>query len=179
LARPVDFATIMSRRAKEMLEIIRWPDLILKKHSVVVADINEEIDTLVNEMLDAMDRGKGVGLAGVQVGRLLRLFVTRVPNDTPRVFINPDILETSIEVEPFEEGCLSIPGIYTDVIRPTSVRVQAWNQKGRPFTLSAEGYLARVIQHEFDHLNGVVFLDRIDQKKKQRLLVEYEANVGA
>jgi len=162
-----------------MLEIIKWPDLILKKTSVVVPDINGEINTLVEEMIDAMDRGKGVGLAGVQVGRLLRLFVTRVPNDTPKVFINPDILETSIEVEPFEEGCLSIPGIYTDVIRPSSVRVQAWNQKGRPFTMDAEGYLARVIQHEFDHLNGVVFLDRIDQKKRQRLLVEYEAKVGA
>jgi len=162
-----------------MLEIIKWPDAILKKTSVVVPDINGEIESLVDEMLDAMDRGKGVGLAGVQVGRLLRLFVTRVPNDAPRVFINPDILETSIEVEPFEEGCLSIPGVYTDVIRPSSVRVQAWNRKGRPFTLSAEGYLARVIQHEFDHLNGVVFLDRIEPKKKQRLLVEYEAHVGA
>jgi len=162
-----------------MLEIIKWPDPILKKTSVVVPDINGEIDSLVEEMLDAMDRGKGVGLAGVQVGRLLRLFVTRVPNDSPRVFINPDILETSIEVEPFEEGCLSIPGIYTDVMRPSSVRVQAWSRKGRPFTLSAEGYLARVIQHEFDHLNGVVFLDRIEPKKKQRLLVEYEAHVGA
>jgi len=162
-----------------MLEIIKWPDATLKKTSVVVPDINGEIDALVEDMLDAMDRGKGVGLAGVQVGRLLRLFVTRVPNDSPRVFINPDILETSIEVEPFEEGCLSIPGIYTDVIRPSSVRVQAWNRKGRPFTLSAEGYLARVIQHEFDHLNGVVFLDRVDPKKKQRLLVEYEAHVGA
>jgi len=162
-----------------MLEIIKWPDATLKKTSVVVPDINGEIDALVEDMLDAMDRGKGVGLAGVQVGRLLRLFVTRVPNDSPRVFINPDILETSNEVEPFEEGCLSIPGIYTDVIRPSSVRVQAWNRKGRPFTLSAEGYLARVIQHEFDHLNGVVFLDRIEPKKKQRLLVEYEAHVGA
>ena len=162
-----------------MLEIIKWPDPLLKKTSVVVPDINGEIEALVTDMLDAMDRGKGVGLAGVQVGKLLRLFVTRVPNDMPRVFINPDILETSIEVEPFEEGCLSIPGIYTDVIRPSSVRVQAWNQRGRPFSLSADGYLARVIQHEFDHLNGVVFLDRVDPKKKQRLLVEYEAHVGA
>ena len=162
-----------------MLEIVKWPDSTLKKHSVVVPDINGEIQTLVDEMFAAMDRGKGVGLAGVQVGRLLRLFITRVPNDMPRAFINPDILETSIEMEPFEEGCLSIPGIYTDVIRPSSVRVQAWNQKGRPFTLSVDGYLARVIQHEFDHLNGVVFLDRIDQKKKQRLLVEYETSVGA
>ena len=82
-------------------------------------------------------------------------------------------------MEPFEEGCLSIPGIYTEVIRPSEVRVQAWNLKGRPFTLTVDGYLARVIQHEFDHLNGIVFLDRIDQKKRQRLLVEYEAKVEA
>jgi peptide deformylase len=82
-------------------------------------------------------------------------------------------------MEPFEEGCLSIPGIFTDVIRSSSVRVQAWNLKARPFTLTVDGYLARVIQHEFDHLNGIVFLDRIDQKKRQRLLVEYEAKVEA
>jgi peptide deformylase len=164
---------------QEMLEIVKWPDAQLKKHSGIVPDINGEITTLVEGMFEVMDRGKGVGLAGIQVGKLYRLFITRVPGDTPRVFINPDILETSIEVEPFEEGCLSIPGIYTDVIRPSSVRVQAWNQKGRPFTLTAEGYLARVIQHEFDHLNGIVFLDRIDQKKRQRLLVSYEASVEA
>jgi peptide deformylase len=169
----------MCRREKEMLDIVKWPDQQLKKHSGVVPDINGDIVTLVSEMFEAMDKGRGVGLAGVQVGKLYRLFVTRVPGDSPRVFINPDILETSIEMEPFEEGCLSIPGIYTDVTRPSSVRVQAWNLKARPFTLSVDGYLARVIQHEFDHLNGVVFLDRIDQKKRQRLLVEYEAKVEA
>jgi peptide deformylase len=169
----------MFRQAKEMLDIIKWPDSQLKKHSVVVPDINGDITTLVSGMFEAMDKGKGVGLAGVQVGKLYRLFVTRVPGDSPRVFINPDILETSIEMEPFEEGCLSIPGVYTDVVRPLSVRVQAWNLKARPFTISVDGYLARVIQHEFDHLNGIVFLDRIDQKKRQRLLVEYEATVEA
>jgi peptide deformylase len=95
------------------------------------------------------------------------------------VFINPDILETSIEQEPFEEGCLSIPGLYTEVIRPSSVRVQAWNLKGRPFSLSVDGYLARVIQHEYDHLNGILFIDRIEQKKKQRLLAGYEEKVEA
>ncbi len=148
------------------MTIIKLGDPMLKKHSVVVPDINGDIQTLVSEMFDAMDRGKGVGLAGVQVGQLFRLFITRVPGDSPRVFINPDILETSIEQEPFEEGCLSIPGIYTDVIRPSSVRVQAWNLKARPFTLTVDGYLARVIQHEFDHLNGILFIDRIDPKKK-------------
>jgi peptide deformylase len=162
-----------------MITIIKLGDPMLEKHSVVVPDINGDITSLVSEMFDAMDRGKGVGLAAVQVGKLLRLFITRVPGDSPRVFINPDILETSIEMEPFEEGCLSIPGLFTDVIRPSSVRVQAWNLKGRPFSLSVDGYLARVIQHEYDHLNGILFLDRIDPKRKQRLLAAYEEKVEA
>ena len=162
-----------------MLSIVRYGDPILKKHSVVVPDINGDVLSLVSEMIEAMDRGKGVGLAAVQVGTLARLFVTRVPGDSPRVFINPDILETSIEQEPFEEGCLSIPGLYTDVIRPSSVRIQAWNAKGRPFGLTTDGYLGRVIQHEFDHLNGILFLDRIDPKKRQRLLAAYQEKVEA
>ena len=160
-----------------MLSIVRYGDPILKKHSVIVPDINGEIRALISDMIEAMDRGRGVGLAAVQVGALLRLFVTRVPGDSPRVFINPDILETSIEQEPFEEGCLSIPGLYTDVIRPSSVRLQAWNAKGRPFSLTTDGYLGRVIRHEFDHLNGILFLDRIDPKKRLRLLARYQEKV--
>jgi peptide deformylase len=162
-----------------MLSIIRLGDPTLRKHSIVVPDINGDVRTLISEMFEAMNAGKGVGLAAVQVGELLRLFITRVPGDSPRVFINPDILETSIEEEPFEEGCLSIPGLYTDVVRSSSVRIQAWNAKGRPFSLTADGYLGRVIQHEFDHLNGILFVDRIDPKKKQRLLSGYEAKVEA
>ena len=162
-----------------MLSIVKYGDPILKKHSVVVPDINGDVVSLASEMFEAMDRGKGVGLAAVQVGRLLRLFVARVPGDSPRVFINPDILETSIEQETFEEGCLSIPGLYTDVVRPSWVRIQAWNAKGRPFTITAEGYLGRVIQHEYDHLNGILFLDRIEPKKRQRLLAEYQEKVEA
>jgi peptide deformylase len=161
-----------------MLSIIKLGDPILKKHSIVVPDINDRIRDLITEMTETMEKGKGVGLAAVQVGELLRLFITKIPGDVVRVFINPDILETSIEQATMEEGCLSIPGLYTDVTRPASVRVQAWNEKGRPFTLSAEEYLARVIQHEFDHLNGVLFLDRVGPKKKQRLLEEYDSKVG-
>jgi peptide deformylase len=161
-----------------MLSIIKLGDPVLKKHSVVVPDINDRVRDLIAEMTETMEKGKGVGLAAVQVGELFRLFVTKVPGDSVRVFINPDILETSIEQVTMEEGCLSIPGLYTDVTRPASVRVQAWNEKGRPFTLSAEEYLARVIQHEFDHLNGILFIDRVDPKKKQRLLEEYDSKVG-
>lgn len=160
-----------------MLSIIKLGDPILKKHSVIVPDFDDRIRSLVTEMTETMEKGKGVGLAAVQVGELLRLFITKIPGDTVRVFVNPDILETSIEQVTMEEGCLSIPGLYTDVTRPLSVRVQAWNEKGRPFTLTAEDYLARVIQHEFDHLNGVLFLDRVGPKKKQRLLAEYDSKV--
>jgi peptide deformylase len=162
-----------------MLSIVKLGDTLLKKHSSAVVDIDGTINSLVQEMFETMAQAKGVGLSAVQVGSLLRVFVVRVPNDQPRAFINPAILETSIEQEPFEEGCLSIPGLYTDVVRPSSVRVQAWNAKGRPFTLSAEGYLARVIQHEFDHLEGILFIDRIDTKKRHRLLVEYSEKIGA
>jgi peptide deformylase len=180
LAQQSDFATIWVRgKRPEMLTIVKLGDPILLKHSVIVPEVNTEITTLVTDMIEAMDRERGVGLAAVQVGRLLRLFITRVPGDMVRVFINPDILETSIEQEPFEEGCLSIPGLYTEVVRPTSVRIQAQNARGRRFTLNAEGYLGRVIQHEFDHLNGILFLERIDSKKKQRLLAGYEEKVRA
>jgi peptide deformylase len=161
-----------------MLSIVKLGDPILKKHSVVVPDINDKVRTLVTEMIETMEKGKGVGLAAVQVGELFRIFVTKVPGDTARVFINPDILETSIEQVAMEEGCLSIPGLYTDVTRPSSVRIQAWNEKGKSFTLSAEEYLARVVQHELDHLNGILFIDRVGPKKRQRLLEEYSSKVG-
>ena len=114
-----------------MLSIVKLGDPILVKHSIVVPDINGDVRTLVADMFETMEKGKGVGLAAVQVGELLRLFVTKVPGDSPRVFINPDILETSIEQVSMEEGCLSIPGLYTDVMRPQSVRIQAWNEKGK------------------------------------------------
>jgi peptide deformylase len=161
-----------------MLSIVKLGDPTLKKHSVVVPDINDRIRGLVTEMIETMEKGKGVGLAAVQVGELMRLFVTKIPGDSARVFINPDILETSIEQVNMEEGCLSVPGLYTDVTRPSAVRIQAWNEKGRPFNLSAEDYLARVIQHELDHLNGILFIDRVGPKKRERLLAEYESKVG-
>jgi peptide deformylase len=79
-------------------------------------------------------------------------------------------LETSQELVKYEEGCLSIPGIYADVVRPKTVKIQAWNEKGRPFTLEADGILARVILHEFDHLEGILFIDRLPEQKRKRIL---------
>ncbi len=156
-----------------MLSIITIGDPLLAKTSSLVPDVNADIRRLVEQMFETMGT-RGIGLAAVQVGEAIRLFITRAPRDQARVFINPDILETSLEEETFEEGCLSVPGLYTDMVRPASVRVQAWNEKGRPFTLTADGMLARVIQHELDHLNGILFVDRLEPKRRKRLLAQYD-----
>ncbi|MCL2267512.1 MAG: peptide deformylase, partial [Treponema sp.] len=126
------------------------------------------------KMIEILKRDKGVGLAGPQIGYMKRIFVTHVEGDAARVYINPSILETSHETVKYEEGCLSIPGIYANVIRASSIKIQAWNEKGRPFTLETSGLLARVIQHEYDHLEGVLFLDHVPEKKRSRLIEKFE-----
>jgi peptide deformylase len=156
-----------------MLNIITLGDEQLRKHSIVVPELNGAVQTLIEQMFESMRANKGIGLAAVQVGNLYRLFITEVAGDKPRVFVNPEVLQTSLEQASYEEGCLSVPGIEADVVRPQRVRVQAWSEKGRPFTLDAEGLLARVVQHEYDHLNGVLFIDRIDPKKRERLVRQY------
>ena len=157
-----------------MLNIVTLGDERLGKHSILVPDFDGEIESLIEQMFETKHANKGIGLAAVQVGKLIRLFVTHVPKDAPRVFINPEVIETSGGQRSFEEGCLSIPEVNADVIRPEQVQLQAWNVKGRPFSMDAEDLLARVIQHELDHLNGVLFIDRIDPKKRERLVKQYE-----
>jgi peptide deformylase len=157
-----------------MLNIVTLGDESLQKHSIVIPEFDGEIKSLSEQMFETMYVNKGIGLAAVQVGKLVRLFITHLPNDGARVYINPEIVETSVEQGTYEEGCLSIPEINADVIRPAHVRIQAWNLKGRPFSLDADQLLARVIQHELDHLNGVLFIDRLNPKKRERLVKRYE-----
>ena len=140
---------------------------ILRKQAATIADIDERIVRLAEAMINSLEVHKGIGLAGPQVNEQLRLFVTHAQNDIPRIFINPEIIMTSNELVPYEEGCLSIPGIYADVMRPAEITIQAWNENGKPFTLDADGILARVIQHEYDHLRGKLFIDRLNEKKKR------------
>jgi peptide deformylase len=155
-----------------MLDIVTYGNEILGKKAQSVTDIDDSILALSADMLEAM-AGKGIGLAAPQVDKALRLFVTQVEGDKPRVFINPEIVLTSQETVSIEEGCLSLPRLYLDVMRPESVRVQAWNEKGRPFTVETGGLLARVILHEYDHLEGLLFIDRLKPGKRDRALSQY------
>jgi peptide deformylase len=155
-----------------MLDIVTYGSEILGRKAGAVKDIDDEVRKLGEDMLEAM-AGKGIGLAGPQVDSPLRIFVTNIEGDKPRVFINPEIVLTSQELISFEEGCLSLPKLYLDVIRPEFVRVQAWNEKGRPFTVETDGLLARVIQHEYDHLEGILFIDRLKPGKRDRALSQY------
>ncbi|MDR0878485.1 MAG: peptide deformylase [Treponema sp.] len=156
------------------MEIITLGNELLRQKAAPVKKITAEYAKMAEKMLAGLHEGKGIGLAGPQIGLMERIFIVHVGGDTPRVFINPSIIETSQETVKYEEGCLSVPGVWADLIRPKSVKVQAWNEKGRPFTLEADGILARVIQHEYDHLEGVLFIDRLPELKRNRLLAKME-----
>jgi peptide deformylase len=156
------------------MTILTLGDETLHRKAAPVTKIDGETAKTAEELIKALHADKGVGLAGPQVGLLQRIFVVHIEGDIPRVFINPSIIETSQEMVKYEEGCLSIPGIYADVLRPKQIKVQAWNEKCRPFTMEADGILGRVIQHEYDHLEGVLFIDRLSELKRNRILVRYE-----
>lgn len=159
-----------------MLEIVTLGREVLTRTAEPVKDIDDKIRTLAREMLETMRVGKGIGLAAPQVDLGIRLFVTEV-DERPRIFINPEIVLTSQELADLEEGCLSIPGVYAKLKRPEAVRIQAWNERGRPFNLDAEGLEARVILHELDHLNGVLFVDRLSEPARKRVLAQYERRI--
>ena len=156
------------------MQIVTLGSEILRQKADKIKIIDEETANIAGQMLEILKRDKGVGLAGPQIGFMKRIFVSHVEGDIERVFINPSILETSQKTVKVEEGCLSIPGIYADIIRSETIKVQAWNEKGRPFTLEAIGILARVIQHEYDHLEGKLFLDYLPEQKREKLIAKYE-----
>jgi peptide deformylase len=156
------------------MDILTLGHDLLRQKTEPVKIFDAALVKTAEEMIEALHEGRGVGLAGPQIGLLKRIFVVHVEGDDPRVFVNPSIIETSPETVKYEEGCLSIPGVWADVIRPRTVKVQAWNERGRPFTLETGGILARVVLHEYDHLEGVLFIDRLSEPKRNRVLAKLE-----
>ena len=153
-----------------VLPILKYPDQRLHKVARPVA-VDDRIRQLVRDMAETMYAAPGIGLAATQVDVHERVIVIDVSDthDQLQVFINPEIVETSEQRRPFEEGCLSVPGVYDEVERPERVRVRALNERGESFTLDADGLLAVCIQHEIDHLDGKVFVQYLSRLKQSRL----------
>ncbi len=147
---------------------------VLYKVAEPITEFDDNLIDLVDDMRKSLKRASGVGLAAPQVGVSKRLFVTAAPNDDFRVFVNPEIIETSVEEVLMEEGCLSVPGIYSSVKRPKTISIQAQDLNGKYFKMKLSGYLARISQHENDHLNGVLFIDHLDSD----VLASYEKKIN-
>jgi len=149
-----------------------YGDPVLRQKAREIADVDDTVRHLIADMRETMHAYHGVGLAGNQVGVLQRVLVVEVPlEDETRAqyaLINP-VLDQRAGTEESEEGCLSIPGIYEEVRRAQRVRVRALDETGRPVEFVAEGYLARALQHEVDHLDGILFVDRLSPLKRHFL----------
>ena len=153
------------------LPILLYPDPRLHTVAAKVKAVNEKIRNLIKDMGETMYAAPGVGLAATQVDVHLRIIVIdhSPARDQLRAFINPELIESSGEAD-CEEGCLSVPGVYEKVTRAQNIRVRALNEQGEPFELAAEGLLAVCIQHEMEHLEGKVFVEKLSRLKRQRIL---------
>jgi peptide deformylase len=160
------------------LEIKTFGDPVLKTRASKVKEFDEALERLADDMLATMHEQEGVGLAANQVGRLRRVLVAGVEEDE-YVLVNPVIESSSEETETGSEGCLSIPGIQVDVERPVAVTVSARDVAGEPVRIEAEGLLARIFQHEIDHLDGVLILDRTDRESRKAALREWRERLLA
>lgn len=164
-----------------LLKIIKYGHPLLKEKASEVRGVGTREKELIAAMAETMYAAHGIGLAATQVGVMDRLFVVDIDQDREaeeegeapirklRVFINPEITWESDEDEPFKEGCLSIPGLEAEVYRPSRIHVSARNENFEPYTVEADELLARVIQHEQDHLDGTLFVDRLSLLKRPRV----------
>ena len=146
-----------------------------------IVKVDDSIRKLAKDMLITMYSAKGIGLAAPQVGVQKRIIVIDLnfedPHTPPNIFINPEIIASSASLDTYEEGCLSIPGVYLNVVRPSSIKFSYRDEMGRPKKMNAEGLMARCIQHEIDHLNGVLFVDKVtDQDELKKQLTEHKFN---
>ena len=157
--------------------IITLPDNLLRQKSAPVSSVDGSIRTVLDDMIETMYDAPGIGLAGVQVGVMQRLIVLdtarKDEEPQPLFMVNPEIVSLSEEHMVYEEGCLSIPDYYEDVERPERVRVRFKDRDGAECEMEAEGLLAIAIQHEIDHLDGVLFIDHISRLKRERVVKKF------
>ena len=155
-------------------KILTEPDPFLRQKSVKVEEVNDEIRSLMDDMLETMYNAPGIGLAAIQIGVPKRVIVIDLSREdekkNPFYFINPEIITNSDGDATYEEGCLSVPGQFAEINRPDKCKVKYLDYSGKKQTLDAEGLLATCIQHEIDHLEGILFIDYLSKLKKSMIV---------
>ena len=156
--------------------ILTVPDPKLKLVSQTVERVDDALRALMDDMLETMYAAPGIGLAAIQVGEPVRVIVMDLAREgeepAPRHFVNPEVVWASEETAPYEEGCLSVPEIYDEVERPARVKIKYLNYQGEEIVEDCEGLYAVCIQHEMDHLNGVLFIDHLSRLKRDRAVAK-------
>ncbi|MGO6938278.1 peptide deformylase [Rhizobium johnstonii] len=157
--------------------LIILPDLVLRQLSKPIERVDSDLQRLADDMLETMYDAPGIGLAAIQIGVPRRMLVIDISREgeekQPQVFINPEIVKSSDERSLYEEGCLSIPDYYAEVERPAVVSVKYLDRNGKEQTVEADGLLATCLQHEIDHLNGVLFIDYISRLKREMVIKKF------
>ncbi|MBY2911843.1 peptide deformylase [Rhizobium leguminosarum] len=157
--------------------LIILPDPVLRQLSKPIERVDSDLQRLADDMLETMYDAPGIGLAAIQIGVPRRMLVIDIAREgeekQPQVFINPEIVKASDERSVYEEGCLSIPDYYAEVERPAVVSVKYLDRNGKEQTVEADGLLATCLQHEIDHLNGVLFIDYISRLKREMVIKKF------
>ena len=161
-------------------EILTEPNKILRQKSSIVEKVDKDIQKLMDDMLETMYAAPGIGLAAIQVGVAKRIIVLDIaPKDSPRnpmCFVNPEILKKSENNSTYEEGCLSVPGQFAEIDRPEKCHIKYLDYYGEQKEIKAEGMLATCIQHEMDHLEGILFIDYLSKLKKSMIIKKLSKN---
>ena len=169
--------------AMALREILTVPNPVLKQVSQPVAAVDDDLRALMDDMLETMYAAPGIGLAAVQIGEPKRVIVMDLAREgedkAPRYFVNPEILWASDETAPYEEGCLSVPEYFDEVERPAKVRLRYLNYQGETVEEDAEGLFAVCIQHEMDHLEGVLFIDHLSRLKREQAVKKVKKQAKA
>jgi len=164
-------------------DILVVPDPRLKQVSKPVDAVDDDLRALMDDMLETMYAAPGIGLAAIQIGVPKRVIVMDIARQDepkePRYFVNPEILWASEETAPYEEGCLSVPEIYDEVERPARVKIRYLNYQGETIEEDAEGLFAVCIQHEMDHLDGVLFIDHLSRLKREQAVKKVKKQAKA